>query len=389
VNLAAVERIARAVLYEGYVLYPYRRSSVKNVQRFTFGGVYPPAWSAAQEGADASEMQTQALVRGGDGARVEARVRFLQLTERREPGAPPWHEAQEREVAPPEAALAALLERPVEEAFALPASRATEAGIERRQDAIEGTVTLAAERVAAGVARITARVRNRTGFDAASSREAALLRTLCATHTILGVRDPADPAAAFVSLLDPPAALRGAAAACRNVGTYPVLVGRDTVLSSPIILYDDPEVAPESPGDLFDATEIDEILTLRILTMTEAEKREARATDPRARALIDRTEALPEADLARLHGRLRVAGGAAPVRGLRRGARVRLRPRARADIFDVALEGMTATIVSVEKDYEGKVHVAVTVDDDPGRDLGAEGRPGHRFFFSPDELEIL
>jgi hypothetical protein len=134
-----------------------------------------------------------------------------------------------------------------------------------------------------------------------------LLRALVSTHTILGVGD-----GAFVSLLDPPAPWAEAAAACRNIGTWPVLVGaegdRDTMLSSPIILYDYPQVAPESPGDLFDGTEIDEILTLRILTLTDDEKRAMAAVDERARALLTRTEGLSGEELWRLHGAARGKG---------------------------------------------------------------------------------
>jgi hypothetical protein len=173
-----------------------------------------------------------------------------------------------------------------------------------------------------------------------------------------------------------------------------VLVGdvgsRDTLLSSPVILYDHPRVAPESPGDLFDATEIDEILTLRILTLSDAEKRELRASDARARALLERTEALSASDLLRLHGALRVAPAPPQKpRPLTPGDRVRLRPRGRADIFDLALAGMTATITSVVEDYEDRTFVCVTLDDDPGKDLGAQGQPGHRFFFRPDEVEPI
>jgi hypothetical protein len=98
-------------------------------------------------------------------------------------------------------------------------------------------------------------------------------------------------------------------AACTNASLWPVLVGgdgqRDTLLASPIILYDYPQIAPESPGDLFDGTEIDEILTLRILTMTDAEKAEMRQTDERARALLERTEALSAEALMGLHGTMR------------------------------------------------------------------------------------
>jgi hypothetical protein len=71
------------------------------------------------------------------------------------------------------------------------------------------------------------------------------------------------------------------------------------------------------------------------------------------------------------------------------GDRVRLCPRGRADIFDLALAGRRATILSVEQDVEDRVYYTVTVDDDPGRDLGAAGKPGHRFFFAPDEVELV
>jgi hypothetical protein len=206
------------------------------------------------------------------------------------------------------------------------------------------------------------------------------------------------------------------------------------MLAAPIILYDYPTVAPESVGDLFDATEIDEILTLRILTMTDAEKREMAAADERTRALLARAESLSADELKKLHGTLRPvrahAGWAGPdvsapdaagesddrsqnagatpdfndpwvefdarprLASLRVGGieltvgdRVLLRPRARADIFDLALRDQVATIESIERDLEDHVHVAVTVDSDPGREFGIARMPGHRFFFAPDEIE--
>ena len=157
------------------------------------------------------------------------------------------------------------------------------------------------------------------------------------------------------------------------------------MLSAPIILYDYPRVAPESPGDFFDGTEVDELLTLRVLTLTEGEKQEVRAAGDRARQLLDRTEGLTAEQLLRLHGAVRDRAPAA----LRPGARVRLRPRGRSDAMDLILSGKAATVVAVERDYEGRVHLAVTVDDDPGEDLGRQGQPGHRFFFRPEEVEPL
>ncbi len=128
--------------------------------------------------------------------------------------------------------------------------------------------------------------------------------SLLSAHTILRVQD-----GEFVSLLEPPPPFQEAAGACRNTGTWPVLAGeagqRDTLLSSPIILYDYPQIAPESPGDLFDGAEIDEILSLRILTLTDQEKDAMRRSDERARSILERTEALPPEHFMKLHGVLR------------------------------------------------------------------------------------
>lgn len=135
-------------------------------------------------------------------------------------------------------------------------------------------------------------------------REEILLKSLLSAHTILGVTR-----GEFISLIDPPAELREIASGCKNVGTWPVLVGeenaKDAMLSSPIILYDYPQIAPESPGDLFDGTEIDEILALRILTLSDGEKREIRQTDDRAREILERTETMPVEHFLKLHGVLR------------------------------------------------------------------------------------
>jgi hypothetical protein len=204
---------------------------------------------------------------------------------------------------------------------------------------------------------------------------------------------------AFISLLDPPVHFRAFAASCRNVSVWPVLVGPKAgrmMLASPTILYDYPHIAPESPGDLFDATEIDELLSLRIQTLTEAEKRELSGSDERAHAMLGRTDSLTEEQLLNLHGRL----NRTTIRKLpddepshdheyHPGDRVRLRPRRTADALDILLSGQTATIVSVQRDFEDGVHLGVVVDDDPGRDFGEQGLPGHRFFYQPDEVERL
>jgi hypothetical protein len=311
--------IADAVLYEGYVLWPYRRSALKNARRFTFGGVYPPAHSEAHPD-DPSGVQTQVLMEGGPVARLEVRVRFLQVVRRQlHRGGEPvdelmvgeerhvsWEEATEREVTA-EGLPVAELERPVRMPIAIAAGREEErlgeGTIVRTWHGLAGEVAIGAEPVGDDVHRLTVRVENRTPF-AAASREEALERTFCSTHTVLRARD-----GAFVSAVDPPEALRAEVEACRNEGAWPVLVGepgeRHTMLSSPIILDEYPRVAPESPGDLFDGGEIDQLLTLNILSLTDEEKAEMRASDPRAREILDRTEALTEQELMRLHGAIR------------------------------------------------------------------------------------
>jgi hypothetical protein len=315
-----VRQIADAVLYEGYVLWPYRRSALKNAQRWTFGGVFPRAHARARPaGDDPWFMQTQCLVEGDASTCLTVAVRFLHVVWRQAldsqgravdavGGHLTWEEAAEREVGlgpAPLGRLAGGREAPI----AVPAGREVErldggGALERTWEALQGTVRVDAEPAGGGgVLRVTLRIENTTPW-AGGPREAALRRALCSTHAVLRVQG-----GAFVSLTDPPPALRGAAQACENVGTWPVLVGdedaRDTVLSSPIILSDHPRIAPESPGDLFDGGEIDQLLVLNILSLTDAEKAEMRASDPRAREILDRTEALSPDELMSLHGAIR------------------------------------------------------------------------------------
>ncbi len=431
-NLASAETIVRAVLYEGYILYPYRASSIKNRQRWTFGGLFPAAYARAGGTGDACRMQTQCLLRGNSKTRVEVRVHFLHIMHRQvgrlaeplgalpEDGEPAftavealeldgeqhltWQEAIEREVEVSIAGIGSLLAAPERLTFGFPGARELTplrvagggiAGVLlRTRMPVAGEVSLAAERVTDAVFRLTVEILNTTPLAEALGRSEAQLSALASTHTILGTDG------AFVSLLDPPEALAGAAAACANQGTWPVLVGPpgacDTLLSSPIILYDHPQVAPESPGDLYDGTEIDEILSLRILAMADSEKREMAAVDERARALLERTETLTPEQWQAMHGTLRSSvdgprlacvqdGG----RELRVGDRVRLHPKGGADIMDLVLAGKTAVIEAIERDFEDRLHVAVAIDDDPGREFGLARMPGHRFFFSPEEIEVL
>ncbi len=307
---AQVRRIADAVLYEGYLLWPYRKDALKNRQRFTFGGVYPPAWEL-----DRASVQTQALLEGTD-ARVEVAARCLQVVRRqvlrREPRSRAlrpvdeldvagetlisWDEAVEREFAPGPARIAAGEEL----------ETVTGGAVRRSWEALTGDVALVREALAPDLTRVCVRVTNTTPWSG-GAREEALRRTFCSLHVVLHATG-----GAWVSLTDPPPRLREQAQACENDGLWPVMVGepprRDTLLAAPIILPDYPAVAPESPGDLFDASEIDQLLVLGILSLTEDERRAMRACDPRARAILERTEALSEEQILRLNGAVREFG---------------------------------------------------------------------------------
>lgn len=203
----------------------------------------------------------------------------------------------------------------------------------------------------------------------------------------------------FISAQDPPPAFAAAAAACQSRGVYPILIGepgvRDLVLAAPIILEDYARIAPQSTGNFCDSTEMDELLTLRVMTLSEAEKAEIRAAGGTAAAILDRCESGPDPEL---HG-----GIVAPWdpfaqppqsvfckgRELRTGDRVRLHPRTGADLFSSLLAGKLAHIQAIEQDLEGEVHLAVVAEDDPGADLGDARQSGHRFFFSLSEVEPL
>ncbi len=338
-----VEKIAEAVLYEGYMIYPYRPSSVKNQQRWNFGVLCPPSYCEQQHGTERDTMQTELLVRSETGARLTVKLRFLQIIQRsigqlRVPVSElpanaepifnraerleangrvyqPWQEAVEREIICNQMLLGELT-TPASIPFDFPAHKELEpvrgasgdivGMIVREWEHLSGWFEVSAERTLDSIFRVRLLIRNSSDFAAIpeGSRQDAMLFSLVSTHSIFGVGG-----GEFVSLLDPPQDCEALAANCKNIGTWPVLVGeqdsRQAMLSSPIILYDYPQVAPESPGSLFDGTEIDEILSLRIMTLTDEEKREIRQSDDRAREVLDRTENLPEEQFMKLHGVLR------------------------------------------------------------------------------------
>jgi hemerythrin superfamily protein len=447
--------VADSVLYEGYLLYPYRTSSTKNRVRWQFGVLLPRPWVEARGetaatvagSAESWFQQTECLVEASTGASVYLRVRFLQLQhkllEARAPDGT-WTPVEELrvggsahvrfdEAVEREADVAVPLDQVVgrehvmrldvsggEEVEPLAEEGVTVGRLVRRRYPLAVTVQVTAARVDAPVRLLRLRVRTENTAswdDLAAPRDDALTRSLLAAHTLIGVTG-----GSFVSLLDPPSWAAAAAADCENLRTFPVLTGeqgtRNLLLSSPIIMYDFPQVSPESPGDLFDATEIDEILSLRTLTLTEQEKLEARATDRRAAAIVDRVEAMPPEVMRRLHGAIRsprpISGRAdrpegpdAPswwdpgadaavspgtdavdVGGVRvsRGSRVVLRPRARsADVQDMFLRGRTARVEAVFVDVEDRRHLAVTLEDDPAAEL--HQWYGRYLYFSPEEVE--
>jgi hypothetical protein len=352
-----VRALADAVLHEGYLLYPYRPSALKNQHRYPFGTLYPETFCRAHEMGDASLARVECVLMGTSEARVSVHARFLQVAAG----------AVVRDALVSELPLASLVAGGARRSFQFPP--------------LSAEIDIRAARAGGDRWKVSIELRNCTELDAAETapRDEALRHALCSAHLLLR-----SAGGEFVSAIDPPSSLRDVVESCRNVGLWPVLVGkpgtRCALLAAPIILYDYPELAPESPGDFFDGTEIDELLTLRVLTLTEDEKRAMAEGDPRARELLERTEALGLAGLGQLHGRLALSSGLKP------GARVRLRPRGRADIFDLALEGKLATVEAIEQDLEGRTHVVVTVDEDPGRDLGAYA---HRFFFKSEEVELL
>ena len=413
------KEIADAILYEGYILYPYRASAVKNRQRWTFGGVFPQH----VEG-EISTMRTEILLRADAAARVEILIRFLQTQERQvrkltmhasegalyEPVMEldvegqryvTWDEAVEREITASDILLSEVLSRPRRITFDAPAQESVEAiharsgavvgAVTRIRKALEGLLEISTTELDDGVLRLGVAVTNTTKLSESGrlSRADAQTYAFMSTHMLLHT-----PSGEFISILDPPADLQAAAETCRNQGTWPVLVGnegkRDKILSSPIILYDYPKVAPESKGPFFDGAEIDEMLALRVLALTDDEKREMMAADPRTKAMLERCEAMNGPDFASLHGAVRPAESSrAEARpfDLSIGHHVRLNPKPRGDVFDLALKGKMATILAIERDFDDRVHVAVTLMDDPGGDLGAAGFPGHRFYFSREEIE--
>lgn len=465
-SLAQARAVADAVLYEGYLLYPYRASSQKNQLRWQFGVLGPPSAQALGVG-ESPHLAAECLLRTRDTAGVTVHLRFLQLQTREveridtstTTGFAPvpelvvdggtwlsWDEAVEHEVVLGPFRLADLTEARTldvaidpgdeEEPLADTAGRLVGRN-RRRRWALRGQVRLTCSDArqfgagATGLRRLTMSIANVSPVQV-TGKDDAIRSSFIGAHALLVAQD-----ATFVSLLDPPdSECATAAAHCVQSRCFPVLAGdvddRHIVLVSPIILYDHPQLADQSAGALFDSTEIDEILTLRVMTLTDEEKAAARATDPRAAEIIDRCEALTPEALQAMHGVLRdphalarddlpafldgvptfgtgdadqgdhlpwwdpgVDAEVSPdtesviVAGVEvaKNSLVRLHPQRRADAQDLFFDGRTARVTSVLFDVDGGTHVAVVILDDPAADL--HDWYGRYLCFDPDEIEPL
>jgi hypothetical protein len=466
-------QVADAILFEGYLLYPYRASAQKNQERFQFGVLMPPAYRSVDE-HEPSGTQTECILECPADAQITVLARFLQLQRRSvqarsADGAfdavdsldaggvthTPFDEAAERNYHAT-APLSELLSGGTETSFTIPGGTDEEdltgpdgqvmGRLVRRREELRGVLRLSADRLPGpyGALRLRVVLENRTEPAGSLARRAdGLPFALVAAHSLITV-----PGGRFLSMTEPPEWAAGEVKGCVNIGTWPVLGGppgcTELMLSSPVILYDHPEIAAESAGQLFDSTEIDEILTLRTLTLTDAEKQEARSTDPRAADLMDRLDHLPPEMLERMHGAIRylrpaggpAAGGAsgtgdarpdevpefrelagpgdpavagqAPwwdpgqdrsvspetdhvvIAGVRvaRGSKVRMRPgQRRADAQDLFLAGRTALVEAVLFDVDGNAHLALLPEDDPAAEL--HGAHGRFLYFAPDEVEPI
>ncbi len=470
-SLDLVRTVADAVLYEGYLLYPYRANSSKNQSRWQFGVLGPPGAAAGGLGED-SGMAMECLVAPAEQPGfVTLHLRFLQLqvreAQRRDAGGDhvpveslavtggsvlSWDEAVEREITLPEQSLLEPLDTVVEVPGGEDVEPVTDGGgaptgrIVRRRQPLTARVRMSTTRDG-DFLRLSVSVDNEHPNDP-PDKDVAIRTSLIGAHVILQVRD-----AAFVSLLEPPEEASAAAGRCSQSRCWPVLAGpagsSDVVLGAPIILYDHPEVAEQSRGALFDSTEIDEILSLRVMTMTDDEKAQARATDPLAAAIIDRCDGMSATDLQQLHGILRDPHGpsfgslptleplstpdpfgtpdpvpshyddlrdaelpsfetgdvpwwdpeadasvrpevdAVVVKGTRvaRGSLVRVHPSRRADAQDLFFADQVGRVTAVLSDVDGDVHVALVLVDDPAADM--HEWYGRYLYFSPDELEPL
>jgi hypothetical protein len=377
----ALEQIVESLLYEGYALYPYTPGATKNATPTPFGIVYPAVYADTLSSAF-DHLELRCVLEAPADAVLSGEVRFLAALGER-------HAAQARRVEIAGAMVGALAE--------IPAEKQSRVEGEAGSPPLIAGLRLAAERLDDGAYEVVLRVENRTLVRSGLDRAGALARSLLSTHPILRVTG-----GRFVSPLE-----RG----CRSVNTFPVLAtpDDDAVVGAAIVLPDHPQIAPESRGSLFDSTEIEEALLLHVHALSDAEREEIGRQDPAVREMVQRAAASTPEDIIALHGRVtirdpqtneppaeppglvdpRAGEDAAEVDGVRfrRGGKVIIRPGPEADFQARMLDGRTATIERIFTAYDGKTHLGVTIDDDPGQDLMRDtGR--YLFFFAP-EVEVI
>jgi hypothetical protein len=362
-----LEQLVSSLLWEGYALYPYTPGATKNATPTPFGIIYPPAYANECPGAF-DHARLECVADPEPDAALTATLRYLAPSGQR-------HEADACRV---ELGPVPLGER-----------------ITTEFDG--GRLTLRSETRGDGSAVVRCCVHNTREAPPGLDRAGALARSLISTQLLVRVS-----AGRFRSPLD---------SAPTSVNTYPVLAtaADDTVLGTTYVLPDHPQIAPESRGGLFDSTEIEEALLLHVQVLSDAERADIERADPAVREMIERAAAATPEEIIALHGRVEIrdpetlappteppnlpdpAAGQpeAVVDGVRfaRGNKVVIRPGPDADIQARMLDGRTATIERILTDYDGKTHLGVTIDDDPGQDLMREtGR--FLYFFAP-EVEVI
>jgi hypothetical protein len=378
---AGVERLLSTLLYEGYALYPYTPGATKNATPTPFGIVYPPVYAAGGPHTFERARMQLVLEPGAPDAPIGGAVAFLEPSGERHQGV-----ARRIELGP-----VGLDELIREDGMTVPCAF----------DAVEARARLAATPLDDGLVRIAMCVHNTTVVPEGLDRAAALRSSLLSTHLVARA-----PGSRFASPVAPGPTAAAAVATCDHVNIFPVLVTEadDCALGATIVLPDHPMIAPESHGDLFDATEIEEALLLHVLALSDAERAAISEQDPKVREMLARAEAAGPEEIARLRGRVTVTDlppahrpGPADVAGepqilvdgiaYRRGAKVRLRPGFGRAPQDSVWADRLATIERIYRDYEDGVHLAVTVDDDPGQELMRD--IGRYLYFKPTEVEVL
>jgi len=377
----ALEELVDSLLYEGYALYPYTPGATKNSTPTPFGIAYPPVYAATLS-STFDHLELRCVLEAPPDAVLRAEVRFLATGGER-------HQAQPRRVELLGAMVGALAQAPAEK----------QASVAAEKDAppLAVALSLGADELDGGGYEVVLRIENRTLVRSGLDRAGALARSLLSTHPVLSVTG-----GRFVSPLERP---------CASINTFPVLAtaSDDAVVGAAIVLPDHPQIAPESRGGLFDSTEIEEALLLHVHALSDAEREEIAAGDPAVREMVARAASATPEEIVALHGRVtlrdpqtneppveppgladpRAGEDVAEVQGttFRRGGKLVIRPGPDADLHARMLEGRVATIERIFTAYDGKMHLGVTIDDDPGQDLMRD--TGRYLFFFANEVEVI